>query len=210
MKIFFVLPLFILSLYARENPFFPSAGEVDIPISSNQVEKLPSLSRTSISLPSTARTLESVTLKYKSLDGAIHEKTLEIGNKIDWHIPIFISQNYNINSAKKKSQKKSQSKYKHIFQKKFISIYEKKNFLKLVTKDKLIRDFLLTRPHRIVCDFKGDLDLRSIVKKIKANSIVTKVRVGNHDGYYRVVIELDGYYRYSKRVTKEGYLFKFL
>ena len=33
-----------------------------------------------------------------------------------------------------------------------------------------------------------------------------KIRVGNHSGYYRVVLELDGYYRYSYKKVLDGYI----
>ena len=210
MKIFLGVLFLMLSLFARENPFFPSAGETDIPITSNQVVDIPSLRRTSITLPSTARTIESVTIKYKSLDGAIHEKVEKLGNAIDWHIPIFVSQNYNENSKNEKEIQKQKKNYVNIFKQKFISIYEYKNSLKVHTKDKMIRNFLLTKPHRIVCDFEGEINIRSIEKKIKLKSVVTEVRVGNHSGYYRVVIELDGYYQYSTKKIESGYLFNFL
>ena len=38
------------------------------------------------------------------------------------------------------------------------------------------------------------------------NSVFTKIRVGNHDGYYRVVVELDGYYRYKLAKQADGCL----
>lgn len=208
-KIFVLLLLFVFSLNARENPFFPSTGEADITHTSNKVSTITPLKRATITLPSSSRTLESVTLKYKNLDGSIQEKSVELGNSIDWHLPIFISQSIGgvVNSA---SQIRK-TQYKKIAGVKFISLYESDRVLKLKTKDKLIRNFLLTKPHRIVCDFKRDINLRSYEKVInKKNSIISKVRLGNHKGYYRVVIELDGYYRYKLEELQNGYLFKFI
>jgi len=211
MKIFLSVLFLIYSLSARENPFFPSAGETDIPITSNLIKEIPPLSRTSVSLPSTARTIESVTIKYKTLDGALHEKTENIGSAIDWHIPIFISQNYNVSGSHEEClTEKKEKKYINIFKRKFIAIYEHKNSLKIKSKDKMIRNFLLTKPHRIVCDFSGEINIRSIEKKIKDKSIVKEIRIGNHKGYYRVVIELDGYYRYIVKEKEGEYLFSFL
>ncbi|MDQ7066660.1 MAG: AMIN domain-containing protein [Sulfurimonas sp.] len=71
----------------------------------------------------------------------------------------------------------------------------------------MLRNFLLTKPHRIVCDFERDIDIRSYEKEISSKSIIKKVKVGNHKGYYRVVIELDGLYRYTKTTLNGGYLF---
>lgn len=206
-KIFTLLLFIVISLNARENPFFPSSGEADITYTSNQDTKAVPLKRATMTLPSSARIIESVTIKYKDLDGSIHEKSVELGNAIDWHLPLFISQNYGgTNSEPKRIKKETYTKVAGL---KFISLYESKKTLKVVTKDKMIRNFLLTKPHRIVCDFKRDIDIRSYEKYVK-NSIVKRIRLGNHKGYYRVLIELDGYYRYKVKDSKQGYVFNFL
>jgi hypothetical protein len=49
--------------------------------------------------------------------------------------------------------------------------------------------------------------MKSYVKKIP-NSIFKEVRIGNHDGYYRVVVELDGLYRYDFKKVVDGYIIK--
>jgi hypothetical protein len=205
-KFIFLISLLSLSLVARENPFFPSSGETDMSITSNKIIKQDPLRRATVTLPSTARTIESVTIKYKNLDGSISEYTEKLGNSVDWHLPIFISQNY----GGVGSEPKKVDKYKRIAGLKFIHLYENKNSLKIETKDKMIRNFLLTKPHRIVCDFKREINIRSYEKEITSKSIVQKVKLGNHSGYYRVVIELDGYYRYRVKLVKGAYIFQFL
>jgi len=207
MKLFISILLLSLTLEARENPFFPLAGEVDIDITTNQLQKIPPLKQTSITLPSTARTVESIIIRYKNLDGSIVEKTEKLGNSIDWHLPLFISQNYGGTSTKTLHAKKA---YREILKLEFLSVYEEKNELKIITKDKMIRNFLLTKPHRIVCDFSAELKIRGLEKEIAKESIIERIRVGNHKDYYRVVLELDGYYNYSTSKLKEGYFFKFL
>jgi hypothetical protein len=195
------LPLF---LAARENPFFPVDSQQDIPLTTNQHESLENLKRATITLPSTARVIESVTVEYKNLDGSIVSKKVELHNAIDWHLPIFISQNYNLSAQK--SQK--QEKYKKIASLPFITFYEDAKRLKIVTKDKMLRNFLLVKPHRIVCDFKRDTDFGSYVKKVAKPSLFRKIRVGTHKGYYRVVIELDGYYQYRLEHAHSAYIFE--
>ena len=210
---FFYVSLLLLSLEARENPFFPSKGEEDLPYTSNQEEHLTPLRRATITLPSTARVLESVTIEYKNLDGSLATKSLKLSNSVDWHLPLFISQNINASefevgkSDSKKLQKKEE-KYSKLLSLKFLKIYENARSIKIVTKDKLLRNFLLVKPHRIVCDFQREIDMRSYEKSLKKSHKVTKVKIGNHDGYYRVVMELDGYYKYETLQTKEGYVFK--
>jgi len=215
-KIFLLVSLLVFSsLQARENPFFAAQGEQDIPISSNQKRTLEPLKRATITLPSTARVIEGVTIKYKTLDGAQHTKSIELENSVDWHLPIFISQSYAQEEKQAPVAKKrvtTQVAKKVVFNKivslKFISLFENKNSLKILTKDKMIRHFLLVKPHRIVCDFKRETSLRSHIKKAAKTSKFTKVSFGTHKGYYRVVIELDGSYSYEFKKMATGYLIK--
>ena len=208
-KIFLLfLCLSLLNLEARENPFFPSEGELDTPLSVNQTENYSPLKRVTLSLPSTARVIKGVTVSYQNLDGYISKKTIKLENSIDWHLPLFISQSY---APTQKSLKPKKKEFQKIFSLSYISLFETKKELKILTPDVLIRNFLLTKPHRIVCDFRRDIDIRAYEKKINdAKSVITKVRIGNHDGYYRLVIELDGYYLYNLQKIEGGYLLKFL
>ena len=217
-NVLFVSLFLLTSLTARENPFFPSTGEKDIPLTSNIDSKLTPLKRATLTLPSTARVIEGVTVSYKSLDGSRHSESIELDNSIDWHLPIFISQSYTnevqkVTVPKKKVDKaktarKKKSSYKKIAGIKLISFYAQDKKLKIITQDAIIRNFLLVKPHRIVCDFKRDTNIKSYLKKMPQGSIFTKIRVGNHDGYYRVVIELDGHYRHTIKDIKDGYIFE--
>ncbi|HIP54095.1 MAG TPA: AMIN domain-containing protein [Sulfurimonas autotrophica] len=215
LRVLLFIYFFSLVLMARENPFFPVDNAQDIPLTSNQVTALPMLKRATLTLPSTARTLESVSVAYKNLDGSIAHKKILIRNAIDWHLPIFISQNINEancekdSSAKVKKHKKK-ADFKKIASLKFIAFYAKKNKLKIVTKDKLLRNFLVVKPHRIVCDFKRDTNIGSFVKSLGEDSIFIKLRIGTHKGYYRVVVELDGYYSYKLEHVSGGYMITLL
>ena len=85
----------------------------------------------------------------------------------------------------------------------FIKFSTKANNMRVETKDKLLRHFMLPHPHRIVLDFKGSSHFlakkyTSLVKPFK------KIRLGNHNGYYRVVIELDGQYEYQEKRDISG------
>lgn len=214
-RILLFLGIFVIILQARENPFFPVKSAQDIPFTSNQVKTLPMLKRATVTLPSTARIIESVTVAYKNLDGSIAQKKILLQNSIDWHLPIFISQNYNestenVRVKKEEVKQIKKAKYKKIASLKFISFYVKKNRLKILTKDKLLRNFLLAKPQRIVCDFKRDTDIGSFIKRAHEKSMFTIIRVGTHKGYYRVVIELDGYYTYHIDRVQDGYIIELL
>lgn len=218
MKVLIAIFLLLSALDARENPFFPSNGEKEIPFTANENTPLPNLTKASISLPSKARVLESVTVNYKNLDGSQESKTLKVQNTIDWHLPIFISQQYSGNSeaakptqTKEKSNKSQETKTVQGNEKlgsiEYADFYASGKSFKINTKDELIRNFLLATPHRIVLDFKRDANVKAYTKTNPQN-IFSKIRVGNHSGYYRVVIELDGYYRYTLEDVSGGYLIK--
>ena len=196
----------IISLDARQNPFFPASGEEEIPYTSNEDRSKAPLKRATIDIPSQARTIQRVSVEFKNLDGSLESKSIELDNSIDWHLPIFISQSYQ-DDKKTTPKKEKKDKFVKLSEIKFASFYADDKTLKIITKDKMIRDFLLVNPHRIVIDFEKDAKLKFMSKENK-DSIFSKIRVGNHKGYYRVVVELDGYYRYKKQKIDKGYLFK--
>ena len=196
-KIFILQCLLLLILDARENPFFPSKGEKDITYSSNLTSSIVPLKKATISLPSKARSVESITIHYKNFDGSLKTKTVELHNSVDWHRPIYILQN----------DKELPKKFKKIASIKYATFLTLGKNLKIITKDKMIRNFLLVQPHRIVIDFKRDIYLKAYIKKIPKN-IFKKIKIGNHQGYYRAVLELDGYYKYSYKKTSNGYIFQ--
>jgi len=205
------LLLFLLSiLYARENPFFPSQGERDLSVTSNSEIVVAPLKRVSLTFPSTARRIKNITVSYQNLDGSIDKKSIKLNNSIDWHMPIFISQNYvssldSVKVKKESMQIKKRVKFTKICSIKYVTFYASDKVLRIFTKDKMIRNFLLVNPHRIVMDFKRDVNIKSYIKK-NPNFIFKKIRIGNHNGYYRVVVELDGYYRYKIKHLSKGYL----
>ncbi len=225
-KVIFISALLLLTLNARENPFFPSTGEKDILITTNNNGSQTPLKRAAIALPTQARVLQKVTIEYKNLDGSVESKSIEVENSVDWHLPIFISQSYQEvpNNAiqveataapvpKKKKiepivEEKSvqkETKYENIASISFLKLYSSDKSLKLVTSDEMIRNFLIVNPHKIVIDFKKETDIKSYIFKIPKN-IFKEIGIGNHDGYYRVAIELDGLYRYDFKKISDGYL----
>lgn len=205
-KVLFITLLLLITLDARENPFFPSDGEKDMPLTSNEDKTLPPLKRAAISFPPQARVLQKVTIEYKTLDGSVESKSIELQNSIDWHLPIFISQSYAENSNEQKSSS-AEKEFEKIASIKYASFYTSDKELKIITTDKILRNFLLVEPHRIVIDFKRDTSLKSYTKENKKN-VFTKIRIGNHSGYYRAVIELDGLYTYTMEKISDGYILK--
>jgi len=194
----FLLLLLSLSLFGRDNPFFP-ANENDKKITtSNKIEILKPYTTQTIALPNSARAIKAVIIRYQNLDGSIKEEEVVLNNSIDWHEPFILSHK----SPSKKSNTKKR-KVKTIVSD-FISFTIDKKILRIHTKDKLLQNFLLTSPHRVVLDFKRETSFKPKIYSLK-KAPFTKIRMGNHDGYYRVVIELDGQYRYKLDSSKEDY-----
>lgn len=221
-KVFIFFFLIFITIQARENPFFPSPSEEDIPISSNQIKSFEPLKRASINLPDSARVLQEVAFKYQNLDGSIDTKIMKLDQSIDWHTPLFVSQNIkdekiSISDQKieieedKKSitESKSEKKSTISFDQKgliadftFIKFFliDKSN-IKIAVPDKMIRNFTMANPHRIVIDFKKEAGFLTMKKDLNVE-IFKSIILGNHDNYYRVVITLDGQYK-TKIVQNE-------
>ncbi len=215
MKVLSLFALLILTLHARENPFFPPEGEKDIFITTNKDNSKIPLKQAAITLPSQARVLQKVTIELKNLDGSIETKSIELDNSIDWHLPIFISQGYRetaVPTPKEKELSKTTTTTTPTPTKKNdiqngigpkLSVEGKS--LKVTTKNEAVRNFLIANPHRIVIDFKSSAEVTSFVKK-DFDKVFQEVRVGNHKNYYRVVIELDGFYKYNFKKVDDGYI----
>jgi hypothetical protein len=197
--------LFATLLIARENPFFPSESEYALPITTNIEEKMQPLKMEKTSLPDSARVLKKITFEYKNLDGTISTKSINVEKSVDWHLPLFVTQSYNASKNSKKVQR-TKAKFKdEIADFKFISFWKLNDSLKIKTDDKLLRHFTLTSPHRVVMDFKADYSFETIDKDINTQPF-KNIRIGNHRGYYRVVITLDGIYKTNIDEQKNSFI----
>ena len=87
----------------------------------------------------------------------------------------------------------------------FLGLKFEERSLRIVTPDEKIRIFHLADPFKVVIDFKRDAAFLSRHKKI-AKPPFMAVDVGNHEGYYRLVVTLDGPYRYSLSKIADGYI----
>ena len=202
-KVLFVFSLLSALLWARENPFFPATGIEELPVTANITEKHPPLKRAAVTLPDSARILQDVTLSYKNLDGSIATKTITVEQSIDWHLPLFISQAYTQSEQNAPKVRKSPRKPASLADFGFIRFEKEGKLFHVITKDTMIRQFKMIEPHRIVLDFESDKSILSKTALIKATPY-KKIRIGNHDGYYRVVVELDGQYRSTITPTTAG------
>ena len=201
-------------LDARDNPFFPTNGEVGTPTTNNAKTALHPLKRAAITIPSEARAIKKVTVEFINLDGSTQKRSIELHNAVDWYLPLFVSQSMGgINTKKTKNttstkpipEKKKKKKYTQLYNLGFITFYKKDKEIRIATSDFMVRDFLLTEPLRIVMDFQKELNMNSKTKVFKKQRYYKKISFGVHDQYYRIVLELDGHYRYKKQTKKKGY-----
>jgi hypothetical protein len=199
MRLLFLIFILMMPLLGRDNPFFPSDPTKQQTPTTNRVENLKPFTTQTLSLPNSARAIKKISITYLNLDGSISSEDLELNNAIDWHVPFIVSQQ----SSKKTDVQKAQTKSK-VIDAKFIKFQSSDRSIKIETKDKILRNFMLTSPHRIVLDFSRDTSFKP--KRFDVAEIPFKqIRMGNHDKYYRVVIELDGVYNYKLQTSQDSY-----
>ena len=144
-----ILLILIVNLFGRENPFAPVLKPKSI--TNNMIKEQEYLKKEKVYLPSTARILKNVIFEYQNIDGTISKESLAINKKIDWHNPIEVIQRGN--------EKKGSGLFGYFFEelklKGITRIKAKyaKDAIFLTTKDKKIRDLMVTKPYRIVIDF---------------------------------------------------------
>lgn len=193
--------IFVLSsLEARTNPFFPpKENERSLAVTTNSPQQHEPLKQATLSLPSSARLLKEISVEYINLDGSTERKSIALDKSIDWHLPIVISQanvNNTMISSVVASEKEIKADSKELASTKFVSFSVRGKKIIISTKDRYLRNFMIVNPYRIVVDFKSDHRFSSF-SKLFSNGIVKSIKVGNHNDFYRVVVELDGQYKYS-------------
>ncbi|PAF45020.1 AMIN domain-containing protein [Helicobacter sp. 11S02596-1] len=187
-KIFAVLIFVLCSLIGRENPFepllIPKESSHDATKNAKDYFEV-----FDFKLPTTARILKNITITYQNIDGSVDTKTLSIDQSIDWHYPLRLTQKNAIVSEKT-----------HYYTIPPFEFFTKQNKLYIHTDEKIQRAFILPTPYRIVIDI--DRKDRNINQNIDlAKRYFTKISIGTHNTFYRIVITLDGQYQYQ--INKE-------
>jgi len=196
-----VLILAILSfMFARDNPFRPIISSKNIGKATNVSSDIKPLVVQYFKLPSSVRVLKKIKLQVLNVDGSIKEITYDINKKIDWHND-FVIANSKLQIDHKKT--KIEPKMLNIFN--FLTFLVDQKKLLIKTKDTLIRELFFAKPYKIAIDFKRNVAFYTKTIKLK-NSPYSKIIVGNHGNFYRVVLELDGEYRYKIKKNSNGYL----
>jgi len=191
MRKIIVLLIVNIILFARENPFVPVVKNT----TNNKIVNKEYFTSKEIKLPNDARNIKYLIFKYQSLTGEIKEYKIAINKAIDWHNPIYIT------------TKKYKTKIVEV-NLPFLNLYIKNHSVLIQTEDELLRKFLLVKPFRLVLDYKANRNFLAYEKK-KINTFIKRVVLGNHKGYYRIVLYLDAKYKINLINTAEGYLIDF-
>lgn len=77
----------------------------------------------------------------------------------------------------------------------------------IFSKDTKIRDFLVADPYKVVVDFKKSRSFSTKTVPLDETPF-TSATIGDHDGFYRVAIALDGQYRYDIEPFNGGYIIR--
>ena len=169
---------------ARINPFEPVVSPESV------VKKTPKyFEEAKVYLPNDARILKRIIFEYQTVSSDIKQKEVIINKDIDFHSPIIITH-----------KPKGFGIIKSDFG--IFKLYIKNKKIFISTKDKILRQFFLVKPFRIVIDFKRYSNFYTIVKKF--NTFLKKVVVGSHGNFYRVVLYFDATYKYKINKTPEG------
>ncbi len=175
------------------DPFTP----ILTPKESGQITNAPQLdlfTKTELILPSTARKIKKIILEYQNLNGSITSIEQNLEGDIDWHFPLILSQEV-------------QPKSPEVLERQTFALGNLFDFE--ITKDKinlkaslrLLRDFTLASPTRLVLDFKAPN--KTPLQEVFDTQIPTipKVSLSTHLDFYRITLNLDGQYKYT--ITQE-------
>ncbi|CBG39446.1 AMIN domain-containing protein [Helicobacter mustelae] len=186
--------LFFLAV-ARDNPFESAVDpNMDSQTSEDNIKK--NFESFDFKLPSTARILKSITITYQNIDGSIEQKILPIEKSVDWHYPIALTQRDAIIDKEENTQ---------YFSTKKMIFFAKDSKLYITTKRKMLRNFILPEPFRIIIDLSKDPSDGDEVLDLK-QKYFSSVTMSTHKNFFRISITLDGHYRYEITPSDDGYI----
>ncbi|RDU57576.1 AMIN domain-containing protein [Helicobacter sp. MIT 99-5507] len=180
--------LIVSILQCRDNPFDP----IVVPKDSVRpyYGETSVFDKAEITLPSSARLIKKIEVTYQNIDGSIEKKNIDVSGRIDWRMPLTISQILNEENTNKITKTQD--------------ITIENNKLSLKYEGKLLRDFIMKEPNRIVLDFSKNLKYYKTNKIILNKPYFKSLKYGLHDDFLRIVIELDGSYIYNIKQMQNG------
>ena len=236
-KILWLFLSLAVILEARENPFETGMSPQTVGQTTQIKDERTDFTNTTITLPSSARILKSASVTFQNLDGSISEEIVAIEQNVDWHLPLVLSSQKTQNATasptvasetKKVVEKKApptpiikEEDEKPVVTKNSmksdadstfkltedLSFFINQNEITIFTKDIKLRDFLIADPYKVVVDFRKASAYGTKTLEFKKAPFVSAT-LGNHDGFYRIAILLDGHYRYDIQAFNGGYIVK--
>lgn len=219
--------------FARENPFSVAMDPLSVGKTTQIKEERLDFNGTKFILPSSARILKSASITFQNIDGSISEDIIAIDQNVDWHYPLILSSKMpepikpqeNLQNALKKNEikkaetpvvqlpltQKESPKEKEILASSRFALTENIGFaieskaIIIYTKDIKVRDFLISNPYKVVVDFKKEKDTFATKTMEFSKPPFVSATLGDHDGFYRIAIVLDGHYRYDIAMVEGGY-----
>lgn len=220
-------------MFARENPFSVAMDPSQVGRTTQIKEERVDFNGTQFILPSSARILKSASITFQNIDGSISEDIIAIDQNVDWHYPLVLVSKMpesqkpqeNLQTALKKNEikkvemplmqlpslPKEAVKEKEIIASSRLPINENIAFeigmksITIYTKDMKVRDFLISNPYKVVVDFKKEKDSFATKTMEFSKPPFVSATLGDHDGFYRIAIVLDGHYRYDIMAVEGGY-----
>lgn len=220
--------LLSLLAFGRDNPFISTT--VADSNTTNIITKLADFSQTSVNLPSDARELEAVVVVYKSVDGSLKQKRVEIGASFDWRDTIYISRQAtpkngevldvsvtahgnatepmnitNLTEGPPLEALATPSLEAPLASADIVAgkINAYANKIVIATPDLLLKSY--DKGTHIVLDFEKKSKFLTHSRDFGKASPLRRATVGSHGKFYRVVLELDKKYKYSIRQNSSSY-----
>ena len=231
-KVLWLILSLMMIAEARENPFETLEASKSVGKATQIEEQRENFDSTTYSLPSTARVLKSVTFSFQNLDGSISDEAVSVDKNVDWHDPLVVSIQKNAAqanpqtttsttplpkaSAPSTKTKEPEASVKKVTQEKVVdtlkfnatlSLGVNGDEISIFTKDTKVRDFLIADPYKVVVDFKKTTSFSTQTLEINHAPFVSAT-LGDHEGFYRIAILLDGHYRYDILPFNGGYVIK--
>ena len=201
-QIFFAILLLSSILFARDNPFAPVAqDQLDLlhkPISIcefNQTKVTPT-PKPEIKI---AKTFPVDTIQPKPQPQPIIAKTIKIIPAKTEHIKHI-----------KHKRVVHKTRYKQIYKNENLKIYLNQNHIKISTNDTLLKSWILRYPKRLVLDFGDDFVIYPSYQKNIRSRYIKSLKIGTHDCFYRVTLQLKNRTKYKIKNTSYGYLITLL
>ncbi len=189
-KIVLWIGLIIAIAFSRDNPFDPLIVPKDSIRPYYGETKV--FDEAEIKLPSSARLIKKIEVTYQNIDGSIETQSIDVSGKIDWKMPIKISQILEKEEINKITQKDD--------------ISTESNNIYIKYDGELLKDFII-KDHdgsRIVLDFEKNMKYYKTNKIILDKPYFKSIRYGLHSNFIRIVVELDGSYVYNIKKLQNG------